>query len=440
MWLYLPNTLTSSASAPAAAGSISESSWLCPALAASLWWRGKPSPSRTWSQRLSKVSWLQRLIWDDVRTFNGRPWRGLVDGLIGGIPCQPHSLAGKKQGRLDARDLWSSARRIVVQSGAWWVLIENVGGMLAAGADEVAGAERVWRDLRSLGFAVEAGLFTAAEVGDSQKRERVFILGVADPLRSIPQWRRSGSLSREGGTAEREARVGQWRRHDLSDGGAIMASRGVADAQRDGWGQGDHGPALRGRQPEPHSDGGARAPALARSAIERLPVDRSVSGNDEQELQTSARGGGGLVVAESVGRREGRPGSDRRRRRNATSSADGKLVDTERLGQQGDERRGEQGLFVAERVPLFPPGPGDFEGWRRVLALSSELEPAVRRVADGVASGLDDARSWARVDRLRLDGNGVVPLEAAHAIRTLVTRLAARGAAGATELAGMMRH
>lgn len=109
-------------------------------------------------------------VWDDVRTFDGRPWRGLVDGLIGGIPCQPHSMAGRKQGQLDGRDLWSDARRIVATARPWFVLIENVGGMLSAGADEIAGAERVWRDLRKLGYAVEAGLFTAAEVGASHER------------------------------------------------------------------------------------------------------------------------------------------------------------------------------------------------------------------------------------------------------------------------------
>lgn len=58
MWLYVP---TLSVSAPAAAASISESNWQCQALAQSLWWRGKPSPSATWSKRLEKVSWLKRL-------------------------------------------------------------------------------------------------------------------------------------------------------------------------------------------------------------------------------------------------------------------------------------------------------------------------------------------------------------------------------------------
>lgn len=71
-------------------------------------------------------------VWSDARTFRGRPWRGLVDGVFGGIPCQPHSLAGRRAGIEDERDLFGPFRRIVVQSGAWWCLIENVPGMLAA--------------------------------------------------------------------------------------------------------------------------------------------------------------------------------------------------------------------------------------------------------------------------------------------------------------------
>lgn len=62
MWLYVPNTSTSSPSAPEELVSISASSWQLDALASSAWWRGKPSPSRTWFQRCNKVSWLKLLF------------------------------------------------------------------------------------------------------------------------------------------------------------------------------------------------------------------------------------------------------------------------------------------------------------------------------------------------------------------------------------------
>ncbi len=92
----------------------------------------------------------------------------------------------------------------------------------------------------------------------------------------------------------------------------------------------------------------------------------------------------------------------------------------------------------ASRPSLFPPGPDDVAGWKAAFASSPELEPAFRRMADGVASGVDVAQQWARVERLRMLGNGVVSLEAGYAFRTLVTRLAARGSAGAAILVRAM--
>ena len=69
-------------------------------------------------------------------------------------------------------------------------------------------------------------------------------------------------------------------------------------------------------------------------------------------------------------------------------------------------------------LPAFPPGPGNRAAWERVLGLDPTLEPALCRMADGMAD---------RVDRLRCCGNGVVPLVAAYAFRTLDARLRADG-------------
>lgn len=57
-------------------------------------------------------------VWSDARTFDGRPWRGLVDGLIGGIPCQPHSNAGRQLGDPDRNAAGGSLRQAAHEAAA----------------------------------------------------------------------------------------------------------------------------------------------------------------------------------------------------------------------------------------------------------------------------------------------------------------------------------
>src|SRR3954471_24871501 len=52
-------------------------------------------------------------IWSDLRTFGGRPWRGRVDVVTTGYPCQPFSLAGRRAGAEDLRHLWPQVARVV---------------------------------------------------------------------------------------------------------------------------------------------------------------------------------------------------------------------------------------------------------------------------------------------------------------------------------------
>ena len=69
-------------------------------------------------------------IWDDIKSFDGRPWCGVVDILSAGFPCQPHSNAGLRKGADDDRNLWPDTLRIIGEVGPGLVILENVPGIL----------------------------------------------------------------------------------------------------------------------------------------------------------------------------------------------------------------------------------------------------------------------------------------------------------------------
>ena len=116
-------------------------------------------------------------IWDDLRTFDGRPWCGRVHLVSAGYPCQPFSYAGRRGGKDDPRHLWPDVARIVEEAAPEWVFCENVEGHLSLGYAEVAA------DLRRMGYDPKAGLFTAREVGARHRRRRLFILAHSNSVR-----------------------------------------------------------------------------------------------------------------------------------------------------------------------------------------------------------------------------------------------------------------
>ena len=112
-------------------------------------------------------------IWDDVKTFDGTPWRGLVDVITAGFPCQPFSVAGKQQAGDDLRNGWPDTIRIIREVQPAWVFLENVPGILAASHGYFG---TVLRELAESGYDVRWRVLSAAEVGAPHKRDRVWIV------------------------------------------------------------------------------------------------------------------------------------------------------------------------------------------------------------------------------------------------------------------------
>jgi len=72
-------------------------------------------------------------IWDDIRTFDGRPWSGRVDVISGGFPCQDLSVAGKRAGIDGERSgLWSEMARVIGEVRPRFAFVENVPGLTGA--------------------------------------------------------------------------------------------------------------------------------------------------------------------------------------------------------------------------------------------------------------------------------------------------------------------
>ena len=111
-------------------------------------------------------------IWSNLKTFPASDFHGKIHGITGGYPCQPFSHAGQRAGTEDPRHLWPFVARIIKKSRPVWCLFENVEGHISLGLDSVL------KDLRRLGYQVEVGLFSAAEVGAPHRRNRVFILAL----------------------------------------------------------------------------------------------------------------------------------------------------------------------------------------------------------------------------------------------------------------------
>ena len=139
--------------------------------------------------------------YEDITTTDFSEWRGRVNVLTGGFPCQPFSYAGRRRGETDDRYLWPSMYRCIDQIKPDWVIAENVAGILTMveqgevsqvasqatlfdEGDELHGyqlretftLQRICDDLESHGYAVQPILIPAASVGAPHRRDRVFII------------------------------------------------------------------------------------------------------------------------------------------------------------------------------------------------------------------------------------------------------------------------
>jgi len=335
-------------------------------------------------------------IWSDLKTFNGRAWSGVVDILTGGFPCQPWSTAGKKLGEDDPRHLWPDVARVIRELNYPVIFLENVPGILESYYYIIR------PELQAMGYTVTEGLFTAEETGAPHRRQRLFILGVHGG--DAPSFMAHPSAER----------LQRWLAWDSS-----LEEQQISEGLRFDRGniQSDIGHSLNdmAQLPNPQHDG---------------PHGTTDTGGDGETIYRSQKRENSPIQSEGV-----HPTGD--------ASQDSELADTTGKRLQGAEHRvsgdatqpspelahacceGLQGVRLtgetepSERptvIPLYPPGPSDWEGWAYMLSEMPEALPHFCILGDGTPSQVEQ--------QLRSYGNGVVPAVAAiawcHLIKTFI--------------------
>lgn len=380
-------------------------------------------------------------IFTDVKTFPARYFSGKVHGIIGGYPCQPFSTAGKRCGTDDPRHLWPYILQHIRTIRPIWCLFENVSGHLTLGY------EKVQEDLHEAGYLVEAGLFTAAEVGASHKRERLFILAYSADCGNLRESRhvckedggqgrtlqrqfigsgilaysqsterKHAGITRSGGnglTNQSMAYSEQQRLRGRGDGipagvcGQVQIERPseLGNAEHDGLFTGQKRASIEER------NGSEQAGAFSTSKFERPDIERKELGNTEDlRLQEQCKTGREQVEFDGTNEELADTGNEGLQGLRECDKPQGRQTQTGHIGSSGELRQ--------SRYPARPGQPQyDWEEPRT-------LEREVGRTDDEHTTELDECvqvNTW--VDEIRMCGNGVVPDVAALAWTTLTKRL-----------------
>ncbi len=316
-------------------------------------------------------------VWEgDVREFPAEEWQGRVDCVHAGFPCQPHSVAGKRRGADDDRNLWPATADVLRAIRPQWVLLENVPGIVFNGF-----VGTVLGDLAALGYDARWTVLGADDVGATHRRKRWWCLAY-----------RSGA-----GLEERTVVGGD----DGAQQQAVERDCGddVADGPRHGWKQ--------GRAESAREQGG-------HDAAERGGDVAYGSHYGHQGRQGGDSGWIDILPSEQslLGREEGRSGElSRRCDIPLFPPAPDDAAGWERVLGRWPELAPAVAVGTSKRlekqVMLSGHGVEQRQGHARVgedMGAPEAPQPAVRGVADGLAH---------RVDRLKALGNGQVPLSAA---------------------------
>ena len=374
-------------------------------------------------------------VFTDITQFDGSPFRGLVDIASGGFPCTPFSCAGLRESDGSENHLFPYILKTIKATEPSIVFLENVEGIISSKLkgdhwNDPAGTPvllHVCRELERVGYASTWGIFSAVECGATQQRKRVFILGVANSLGSrAPSWfpepqqweKRYTEILNHRSAGNWPARPGEpqheWEEYRLvanPDSGEPSPKRGhngeVPQVSR------EQGEEHRAPVPCRDRDEGGTGLADSNTAREHQPKE---TGDEEGERPANgccSKRGDMAHTQRSIGSCRsglceiGEPdGSETSGRRPEDQGANveytsGREAIRREAGDVGEKEQGGESAHAA-------------------ISNSSgrSIKSQLGRAADGAECRVDAA--FARVERLRMLGNGVVPITSARALAVML--------------------
>lgn len=128
-------------------------------------------------QKILRKHFPHTTLYDDIKKLDGAAWKGKIDILTGGFPCQPFSNAGRRRGTDDNRFLWPEMLRVIREIHPTWIVAENVPGILTINDGLVF--ERVCSEMENEGYEVQPIIIPACAAGAPHRRDRIWFIANA---------------------------------------------------------------------------------------------------------------------------------------------------------------------------------------------------------------------------------------------------------------------
>jgi len=376
--------------------------------------------------KMEKGSLHPTPIYTNLKTFPYRKFRGRVDILSGGFPCQPFSSAGKQKATEDERHLFPYIAEGIRECQPRIILLENVEGILSCKTGEGEPVLKyVGRTLEELGYTVEIGIFSAKEVGFPHERKRVFIVGISNSeIERCRGWNSScedgqvGILSGEQARSEVECQTEGCSRNDARESNSMEDTDSNSSSTNYGGNGEEAGGAsqdqsrLQRRLPRGTSDneelGNTTSEWGSDSAQQKGRDSTSTDGEGSTDNMDDTTSIGWDETIWPQWSEDVEQSSDQLE----NSMCKGSQGFTERQNRECDDPW-QTSKWMATQVPARP-NEVQHE-WEAPRVIAKGLpECRMGRATDGFTY---------RVDRLRLLGNGVCEYTAAKAFTILINKI-----------------